>query len=312
MSDLGNSEMKGLIFNIQGFSIQDGPGIRTVVFLKGCPLKCTWCSNPESQTVSRDILHIRTKCVKCYQCIGQCPYGSITVPQKGDFISINHQSCAECIDHPCIKGCYQSALENVGTAMTVAEVVEKIIADEIFYQNSGGGVTLSGGEALMQAEFCTELFKECQDRYVHTAIETCGYAPWEKLKSLLKYTDLVLYDLKHMDPTIHKELTGVSNELILKNLEAVFSLAKVPTIIRVPVIPEANDSDENIIATARFMNKVGAKEVNIMAYHRLGTGKYAGLGREYPLGMDVIAPTNERMNEIKSIFEAHHLICTII
>lgn len=312
MSGLDNSEIKGLIFNIQGFSIQDGPGIRTVVFLKGCPLKCDWCCNPESQTVSRDILHIRTKCVKCYQCIDVCPYRAIEVSKKGEFININHQLCADCKDHPCVKRCYQSALENVGTYMTVQEVMEKIIADEMFYQNSGGGVTLSGGEALMQSEFCTELFKECQDKYVHTAIETCGYAPWERLKGVLDYTDLVLYDIKHMDPNIHKELTGVSNEVILKNLEGILALTRVSTIIRVPVIPGANDSDENIEATARFIKKAGAKEVNIMAYHRLGTGKYAGLGREYPLGMDVIVPTNERMKEIQGIFEAHNLTCTII
>ena len=300
-----------MVFNIQGFSIHDGPGIRTVVFFKGCPLQCKWCSNPESQTVSQDILHIRTKCVNCYRCTNECPYGAIDVSGVGEFINIDHRICEDCNDQPCIRKCNQSALENVGKYMTVQEVMEKIIADEIFYRNSGGGVTLSGGEALMQPEFCRELFKECRNMYIHTAIETSGYAPWEKLKGILEYTDLVLYDIKHMEPTVHKELTGVSNESIFKNLEAIFALAKVPTIIRVPVIPGANDSDENIEATARFMNKVGAKAVDIMPYHRLGTGKYAGLGREYPLGMDVIAPTDKRMKEIQGIFEAHNLTCSI-
>lgn len=312
MSGLASPGKNGLVFNIQGFSIQDGPGIRTVVFLKGCPLRCDWCSNPESQTVSRDILHIRTKCVKCYMCINKCPLGAISVPEKDEFIKINHQSCADCQDHPCIKGCYQSALEDVGSYMTIEDVMGKVVADEAFYQNSGGGVTLSGGEALMQSEFCTELFKECRKNYIHTAIETCGYAPWEKFKELLDYTDLVLYDVKHMDSDIHKELTGVSNELILRNLEAIFTQTKVPTIIRVPVIPGANDSNENLEATARFTKKIGAKEVNIMAYHRLGTGKYAGLGREYPFGMDVITPSEARMKEVKGIFEAHGLTCAIV
>lgn len=308
---MGNSETKAMIFDIQGFSIHDGPGIRTVVFLKGCPLRCKWCCNPESQSVSHEILHVRTKCVKCYRCIDLCPRGVIDLPEVGGHISIDRGVCADCQDHPCVKGCYQSALESIGTCMTVQEVMEKVMADEIFYQNSGGGVTLSGGEALTQSEFCRELFKECRDQYVHTAIETTGYAAWEKLKGVLDYTDLVLFDLKHMDPAVHKELTGVSNELILKNLEEIFARTKVPTIIRLPVIPGANDSNENMEATARFMNKIGAKEINIMPYHRLGTGKYAGLGKEYPMEMDINAPGDERMKEIQGIFEAHNLKCTI-
>ncbi len=304
----------GMVFNVQGYSIQDGPGIRTTVFLKGCPLRCPWCSNPESQRANRDILYVRAKCVKCHRCLDLCKNGAISYQKDLEpegFITINHEICATCQDHTCVPECYQFALEDVGIPMPVSEVMDVLVADSPFFVRSGGGVTVSGGEPLLSHEFVIELFKQCKENYIHTAIETTGYAPWDKFKSVLEYTDLVLYDLKHMDPIVHKELTGVSNELILQNLEKIFTDTKAQVVIRIPVIPRANDSNKNMEATALFMKKIGARQADLMPYHRMGMGKFAGLGREYPLGTEVVSPTNESIKEIQSIFEANHLACNI-
>ena len=312
---MSSSEKKALVFNIQGYSVQDGPGIRTTVFLKGCPLRCLWCSNPESQLFHSDVLHSTRKCVRCYRCVNLCKKGAISLPKNPGaeeaFPIIDHKFCAECDDHTCVFGCYESALQDVGTLMSVDEVMDTLLADAPFFQQSGGGATLSGGEPLMHDEFCRELFKQCRDNYIHTAIETCGYVPWEKFKSVLEFTDLVLFDVKHMNSEVHKKLTGVPNELILSNLQKILTETKAAVIIRVPVIPGANDSDENMKATAEFANKVGVRNVDIMPYHRLGTGKYAGLGRDYPLGLDVLELSKERVKEIQEIYQSHGIICNV-
>ena len=189
--------------------------------------------------------------------------------------------------------------------------MDVLLADSPFFEQSGGGVTVSGGEPLVSHKFVIELFKQCKENYIHTAIDTTGYAPWDKFKSVLEYTDLVLYDLKHMDPSVHQELTGVSNKLILQNLEKIFAETKTQVVIRIPVIPGANDSSENMEATALFMKRIGARQVDLMPYHRMGMGKFAGLGREYSLSMEVVSPTSESIKKIQCIFETHHLTCNI-
>ena len=312
---MSNSEVKALVFNIQGYSIQDGPGIRTTVFLKGCPLSCLWCSNPESQTLCGDVLHSTTKCVKCYRCVNLCKNGAVSLPKnpgaENAFPVINHNICADCQDHTCVYGCYESALQDVGKPMTVDEVMETLLADAPFFQSSGGGATVSGGEPVLHHEFCRELFKQCRDNYIHTAIETCGYVPWEKFKSVLEFTDLVLYDIKHMDSETHKKLTGVPNELIHNNLRKILTETPVSVTMRVPVIPGANDSNENLEATAEFAKQLGLRHVDIMPYHRMGMGKYARLGREYPLGEDVLELSKDRVKEIQELFQARGLVCNV-
>ena len=306
-----DTDNKGLVYNIQGYSIHDGPGIRTTVFMKGCPLNCKWCANPESINDFPEILYNKEKCVKCYRCVEICPHGAVTFPGKGEFISIDREICKDCLEHTCVKECYQGALEIAGSYMTTEELLKEVGKDLIFYRNSGGGVTLSGGDPTAQPEFALQIFKGCKKKGIHTALDTCGYVPWEILKDILEYTDLLLYDIKHMDPDIHTDMTGVSNELILQNLEAVFSAAKVPTNIRVPVIPGYNNSKENIKATARFVKELGANKVNILPYHRLGMGKYARLGRKYPLEENIQPPGNTEMEEIKNIIETYGLGCSI-
>lgn len=309
------NQKSALVFNIQGFSIQDGPGIRTTVFLKGCPLNCLWCSNPESQTTGWDVLHTKSKCSKCFRCVSNCKNSAITMPEnpmdKDAWPVIDHTICANCQMHTCVDGCYNAALENVGKQMTVDEVMDRLEGDEPFFRKSGGGVTLSGGEPLLHAEFSREILRRCKENYIHTAIETTGFAPWEKFQSVLEYTDMVLYDIKHMDSAIHKELTGVPNELILENLKKTVAETSATVIVRVPVIPGANDSDENMEATAAFVQQAGVGIVHILPYHRMGLGKYAGLCREYPLGEEVESPSDERMQQIQKIFQKYHLKCGI-
>ena len=302
--------IKGLIFNIQGYSIHDGPGIRTTVFMKGCPLRCKWCSNPESMNYFPEIIYIKGKCVKCYRCVEICPYDAISIPKKGEFIRINRKVCMDCREHLCAKACYQGALEISGNYMTVEELLQEVIKDSLFYRNSGGGVTLSGGEALTQYEFALQFFKGCREKGIHTVLDTSGYAPWKTMRGILNYTDIVYFDIKHMDPAVHKKLTGKSNKHILKNLEETVKLAKVPVIIRIPVIPGHNDSKENMEDTAKFVKKLGVKEVNLLSYHRLGMGKYTGLGRKYPLGEDIVPPSDTEMEKIKSIYESYNLCCS--
>ena len=306
------SDLTALVFNIQGFSIQDGPGVRTTVFMKGCPLSCQWCANPESQVFRSDVIHVPSSCVHCYRCVSFCTKGAVKLPEKlGDNPIFDHDVCVTCEDQDmCEHSCYEAAIERVGKPMTVDEVMDVILHDEPFFSN-GGGITVSGGEPLMHPEFLEELFSECQDNYIHTAIETCGYVAWDKFEPVLRYTDLALYDVKHMDPVAHKELTGVSNELILDNLRKIMDETNTEVIIRIPVIPGANDTDENMDATARYAKEIGAREIHILPYHRMGMGKYTGLGREYPLGEEVESPSDERMEVIRDIFRSYGLICKI-
>ncbi|MDY6972980.1 MAG: glycyl-radical enzyme activating protein [Thermodesulfobacteriota bacterium] len=308
---MSGESIKGLIYNIQGYSIHDGPGIRTTVFMKGCPLKCKWCSNPESTNAFPEILHIQGKCVKCYRCAETCTYGAISIPRKGEFIRINRAVCSECQEHLCAKGCFQGALEIAGRYITQDELLQEVLKDSLFYRNSGGGVTLSGGEALYQHEFAFQFLKKCGEKGIHTVLDTSGQAPWEIIRDILNYTDIVFFDVKHMDPAVHKRLTGVSNEQILKNLEATALLAIVPIIIRIPVIPGHNDSKKNMEDTARFIRKLGIKEVNLLPYHRLGMSKYKGLGRKYPLGEDIIPPNDTDMERIRGIFVSYNLRCSM-
>lgn len=301
--------MKGLIFNIQHYSIHDGPGIRTTVFLKGCPLRCIWCSNPEGQEMAPEVLYNKNRCSKCYQCIDVCPHGAISVAQDG-FITINRYICNRCKEHMCVSACDEGALQLVGQFITVEELMQEVQKDILFYRNSNGGVTLSGGEPTSQPQFTSELFKKCKEKGIHTVLDTCGYTSWESLKRVLEYTDLVLYDIKHIEPEKHKKFTGVSNEIILKNAQAIFNNTNVYTIIRIPIIPKYNDSKQNMNAIARFVKEIGGKEVNLLPYHKLGMGKYERLSMNYSVRTQT--PTKETLEEIKAVFESQGLRCLMI
>lgn len=290
--------MKGTVFNIQKMSVHDGPGIRTTVFFKGCPLHCLWCSNPESQSVEKEIACFQARCVKCGYCAQVCPRDLIE--KEPPFEITDRSQCDLC--EICVKECCTNAKKIVGEEYTADELVYEILKDKSFYDSSGGGVTFSGGEPLMQQPFLLEVLKQCREKGVHTAIETTGFADLDKLLEAAEHLDLIFFDVKQMDEETHKQVTGVSNELILTNLVA---LAKAHSniIVRIPVIPGINDSEENISRTAALTAELGIGTLELLPYHNLGEVKYGQLGRKYALS-EIKAPDEDRMKEIAELAKA--------
>jgi pyruvate formate lyase activating enzyme len=267
---------KGLIFDIQRYSLHDGRGIRTLVFMKGCPLRCLWCANPESQSVRREIGHTAKNCVHCGVCAAHCKNDAI---DPNDF-SIDRSRCDRC--GACSRVCGVRAKRWIGRETTVSALMEDIEKDRLFYLNSGGGVTVGGGEPLAQADFVEDLLRACKAVHIDTAIETCGFAEWEKLSGILSYTDTVLYDLKHMDSGEHRRLTGVDNALILDNARRTGNRNR--TVFRVPLIPGLNDGDDNLRQTFAFARDAKmAVGVEILPYHNLGAKKYEWISLKYAL-----------------------------
>lgn len=266
--------MKGTIFNIQKFCVNDGPGIRTTVFLKGCPLKCAWCHNPESQSSEPEIMFYKDKCVNCERCAAVCKNGCHI------FIGGTHiferEKCVKCFE--CTKtGC--EALEKAGREISADEVLDEVLKDKIFYDNSGGGITLSGGEPLYQFEFSLEILKKVKENGLHTAVETCGFAA-DRIKEISKYVDLFLFDYKETNDELHKKFTGVGNDVILKNLSLLNDMGK-SIILRCPIIPGCNDRKEHfkgICAAANEFEHI--LHIELEPYHPLGESKYVSLGND--------------------------------
>jgi len=278
--------------NIQKFSVHDGPGIRTTVFLKGCPLKCWWCHNPESQNPSHEILFFEERCTKCGVCIKRCPTKAIEL--KDNYLIMNKNKCDLC--GKCSDFCPSNAREYVGKDFTVKELMKEIIKDEAFYDESNGGVTFSGGEPLIYADFLKEVLQGCKTRGIHTAVDTCGYASWESFDKILDKVDLFLYDLKMMNNERHKKYMGVGNKLILENLKKL-SDSGCNIFVRMPIIAGINDDDENINESIDFISNLNILQVNLLPFHKMGMDKYKRLNLEYKLsGME--KPSDERMAEI--------------
>ncbi len=296
---------KGIILNLQRFSVHDGPGIRTLVFMKGCQLRCLWCSNPESHKVGLQLGFIESRCVGCGKCVDVCPNKAIMITEEGKAYT-DRKLCNAC--GRCVEACLYDAREIAGKYTTIEELVKDVEEDRDFYSNSGGGVTVGGGEPLMQHDFVREFLKRCQDRWLHTAMETCGYALWENMERVLEYVDYLFYDIKHMDHVVHREITGLSNELILENIGKILSNRSVPeVVVRVPVIPGLNDSEENISATAKFISDLGnAKGIELLPYHRLGKSKYEQFGMKYSLE-NLRAPEDDHMQKLNDIVRSFDL-----
>jgi pyruvate formate lyase activating enzyme len=299
-------DTEAIVFNIQRFSIQDGPGVRTTVFLKGCPLHCAWCSNPESQNFKPEIVHRDSLCNQCGLCISVCPENAISIREKA--LSIDREKCTNCGN--CLDVCLPGALKILGKKMSAREVFLEIKKDADFYRNSGGGITASGGEPLAQPDFVAALFKLCQDYGIDTCIETSGCARTEALEKVLPYTSLILYDVKLGDAESHRKWTGVSNEEILKNLDTVIA-SGVPVTIRVPLIPGVNDSEEELKKIAGIMTAKKLRRVELLPYHRYGMGKYQQLDREYEL-TELTTQKAPELEQMKRLFESFGLECEVV
>lgn len=270
--------MKGIIFNIQKFCIHDGPGIRTTVFLKGCPLRCKWCANPESQHKNIEILWDRKKCLVCKKCIDIC--ASNAIKYKNSRITIDKAQCVGC--KKCVGLCPNGALTAEGKYESIENIVEECMKDVKFYEQSSGGVTLSGGEPFYQYNFLKELLKALKKEKIHTAVETSGFTVREKLEEILPYVDLFLYDIKHWNDIKHEEGTGVPNTQILKNLE--YLLKKNGNILpRIPIISGFNNEINDAKEFGKLLKSMGLKEVQLLPFHQLGEAKYDYLGRKYEL-----------------------------
>jgi len=284
---------KGIIFDIQRFSVHDGPGIRTLVFLKGCNLRCKWCSNPESQRFVPEVLFDPTRCIGCFNCLEICENNAVR-NENGRVIYIRDR-CVDC--GKCVVECYAEARIVKGRALEIDEVVEEILKDEPFYAESGGGVTLSGGEPLDQPLFAAGLLRACKEKGLHTAVETAGNISWKNLSMAIPYTDLFLFDMKHMNAEKLKACARADSALICSNLSALAEHEK-KIVVRTPVIPGFNDTTGEIGDIARFAKKLNLTEIHLLPYHRYGQGKYGLMGHTYPFdGPEKIS--DERMEILK-------------
>jgi pyruvate formate lyase activating enzyme len=287
--------MSGMVFNVMRYALHDGPGIRTVVFLKGCPLACQWCHNPESQGSRPELMITVKRCTGCGDCLTACPTGAAVLVDGVPGATKACTACGQCVD-----ACLVGARTITGRTMTVAEVMSELVRDRVFFEESGGGVTFSGGEPFMQPAFLRSLLEACQDEGISTAVETCGMTDQGELLGMADKVDLFLYDVKLMDTTRHGEATGVGNETILTNL-ATLAEAHAHVIIRFPVIPGFNDDNENVDLVVAMMRRLGLHDIDLLPYHRIGTDKYRRLGRPYELA-ELQPPSAETMEDIRRIF----------
>jgi pyruvate formate lyase activating enzyme len=304
--------MRGLIFDIQGYSVHDGSGCRTLVFLSGCPLRCKWCANPEGQLLRPRLMYRESRCNPThYRCVQVCPEDAIQIRDgSGLPVQIDRSACDRCDSMDCAKACLSEALKISGRTYTVDELMRILVRDQGFW-GSQGGVTFGGGEPLFQAEFLLAVLARCRSNYMHTTVETCAHASTDVLMEVLRFTDAMFIDIKHMDSTAHRSGTGVGNGLILHNIEAVASAEwDGRVIVRVPIVPGYNDVVENLQATAAFLARLKLGEVNLLPFHRLGHSKYEQLGLNYVYAQ-VPTPPTDALWSYQHIFETAGLQCYV-
>lgn len=306
------TERKAHIFNIQKYNMYDGPGIRTIVFFKGCPLRCTWCSNPEGQLLPYQILYKRDLCISCGACVPVCPVGIHTISSTGEHCIDRSKECIGC--HKCEEVCTKKALAITGQTKSISELLEIIEEDRAFYETSGGGVTLGGGEVLMQPQAAISLLDACQQQGLNTAIETCGFAKTDVIVRASEFVDLFLFDIKHMDSEKHRELTGVRNELILDNLTWLLE-NRCNVQIRLPMLKGINDDEQALQQIVDFLRphieRRNFKGIDILPYHKFGVNKYNQLDWVYPIAGEFSLNTAD-MERIEGFFTKNGLSVEIV
>ena len=297
--------MTGRIFDIQHWAVHDGPGIRTQVFLKGCPLRCAWCCNPESQSCAPELRRVHARCLDCGACAAACPHGVDRTPQGRPPAA----PCVDCAERPCLAACASGALALCGRDVTADEVVAQVAKDRAFYRNSGGGVTFSGGEPLAQPDFLLACLQGCRDLGIPTALGTCGYAPAQVVDAVEPLADLFLFDLKVADPALHVAVTGVTPDLILDNLRRLANRCPQKVTVRLPLVPGVNDDDACVAALADLAAALGLRTVFVTPYHSLGVSKYVDLGRPAP--RDPGPPSDAAVARAVAAFRSRGLDCEL-
>jgi len=300
---------RGTVFNVQYFNLHDGPGIRTLVFFKGCPLRCHWCSNPESMSRLPELGLKRSLCNQCGKCLDVCPEQALFFNDE-EVLNVDRQRCKACGE--CVSECYPEALTIYGKEMTADEVFEEVLRDKMFYEGTGGGITVSGGEPLQQPHFLVAVLRLCREAGIHTCLETTGYANAQVLEQVLPVTDYVLFDLKHMDSRLHQKFTGKPNKQILDNARRLAG-SRIPVMFRMPIVPGFNDTLQNIVATADFVGSLrgdNVQGIELMPYHRMGMGKNESLHRQYALN-NVKPSEPDYVESIRQRFEELGIICTV-
>jgi len=297
----------GTIFDIQGFSVHDGPGARSLIFLKGCTLNCFWCCNPEGISTVNTPLYYSSKCIGCGNCKKACPNDAIQFIAEKPVI--DRTICEKCDTYLCVDNCYTNALQLSGRTISVDELYAIIKRDRQFW-GPDGGITLTGGEPLLQVNFAQQILKKCHDAYIHTAIETCGNVPWKNYELVIDYLDWIFFDLKQIDSKQHESGTGVSNKNIINNVRKLNENFKGKLIFRLPFIPGFNSARENLVGIAALILETKWKEINLLPLHHLGREKYQLLGKEFKAdGFSI--PSSEELQAAKHIFEEFGIICYI-
>lgn len=291
----------GTIFDIKRYAINDGPGIRTAVFMKGCPLNCWWCHNPEGQSPRPQLIFRANRCKGAQACLQACPLGAISWNESS---ITDWGTCDQC--GKCAEVCFSGAREIIGRKVTVSELMEEIGRDIPFYDQSGGGVTFTGGEPLLQVRFLRDALLECKKQNIHTTVDTSGQTSWSNLLSILPMVDLFLYDIKHMDADKHVIYTSTSNRKIMNNLSNLAE-EKAAIIVRIPLIPGINDDEQNLVQTAMYLASLPHLQgVELMPYHEIGVAKYQALGMQYKMG-ETPTPTNVQITSVEDIFSSYKL-----
>ena len=290
-------EPKGLLMDVKRFAVHDGPGIRTTLFLKGCSLKCIWCHNPEGIPAKPQLAYYEHKCISCGECVRVCPHGAHAVGPDGH--TLDRSLCKAC--GLCEPVCLGEALKHYGREISVEEAVRLAMEDADFY-GAEGGVTISGGEPLLQRDFTVAFLSEMKKRGIHTAVDTCGNVPWENYEAVLPYADMFLYDIKHIDPEQHKKLTGRTNELIVDNIRRLSAAGK-RIEVRIPLVPGCNDDEATLLGIGELLGSLNIERVKVLPYHSLARSKYRALDMQDTMP-DVSSPTDDRLHEVAAILRS--------